>query len=260
MSEASWNPALYLEFADYRARPADDLMARLDLDVPGAIVDLGCGPGNLTAKLRRRWPERALTGLDSSPEMLAKARKDFARTDITWAEGDISTWAPAERFALVFANAALHWVPDHARTFPRLMQAVAPGGVLAVQMPMTGEALYHDCVQRVLALPYWAERLRGVRSHDHPLKAAAYYDLLAPLASQVDIWETNYQHVLADKFAVTAWVSGAALVPYLSRLEAAEKTRFLGDYTEIASTAYPAHADGRVLFQMRRIFMVAKRR
>ncbi len=257
MSKTLWDPALYLEFADYRARPAEDLMARLDLAVPGAVIDLGCGPGNLTKKLKRRWPDRAVTGFDSSPEMLAKARASAG--DITWTQGDISAWLPAERFALVFANAALHWVPDHVGVFPRLMHALGPGGLLAAQMPMTGEALYHECVRRVLALPRWRTRLDGVRSHDHPLKAAAYYDLIAPLAAEVDIWEANYHHVLADKFAVTAWVAGAALVPYLTVLNDAEKQDFLADYTDIAGTAYPPRPDGRVLFQMRRIFMVAKR-
>lgn len=260
MSNTSWDPARYLEFVDYRARPAEDLMARLDLAVPGAIIDLGCGPGNLTHKLKQRWPTRAVSGLDSSPEMLAKARASSGANDITWTSGDIAAWLPAERFALVFANAALHWIPDHAGVFPRLMQAVAPGGLLAVQMPMTGEALYHECLQRVLALPHWRARLEGVRSHDHPLKAAAYYDLLTPFSEEIDIWETNYNHVLADKFAVTAWISGAALVPYLSVLNDAEKTRFMEDYTTVAGEAYLPHHDGRVLFQMRRIFLVAKRR
>ncbi len=260
MSNASWDPARYLEFADYRARPAEDLMAHLDLTAPGAIIDLGCGPGNLTRKLRQRWPTRGVSGLDSSPEMLMKARADAGAADIMWTAGDIAAWSPAERFALVFANASLHWVPDHPSVFPRLTHALAPGGLLAVQMPMTGEALYHACLQRVLALPHWRVRLEGVRSHDHPLTAAAYYDLLAPFSEDVNIWETNYHHVLADTFAVTAWISGAALVPYLSVLEEAEKTRFMEDYTTVAREAYPPRQDGRVLFQMRRIFMVARRR
>lgn len=260
VSKSAWDPALYLEFADDRARPADDLMARLNLDVAGGVMDLGCGPGNLTVKLKQRWPTRPVTGLDSSSEMLTKARTSPGAGNITWTPGDISAWSPSERFALVFANAALHWVPDHASIFPRLMHAVAAGGRLAVQMPMTGKALYHDCIRRVLALPHWRDRLAGVRSHDHPLKASAYYDFLAPLSSHVDIWETTYHHVLADKFAVTAWIAGAALVPYLDLLDTNEKARFLGDYTDIAATAYPPHDDGRVLFQMRRIFMIAKRR
>ena len=154
MVKMSWNPAAYLEFAAYRARPAEDLIARLDVKVPGGIVDLGCGPGNLTAKLKQRWPSRAVTGFDASPEMLAKARASVA-ADITWEQGDIAAWLPGAQAALVFANAALHWVPDHAGLFPRLMHALAPGGLLAVQMSMTGEALYHQCLQRVLDAPRW---------------------------------------------------------------------------------------------------------
>ena len=258
MVKMSWNPAAYLEFAAYRARPAEDLIARLDVKVPGGIVDLGCGPGNLTAKLKQRWPSRAVTGFDASPEMLAKARASVA-ADITWEQGDIAAWLPGAQAALVFANAALPWVPDHAGLFPRLMHAVAPGGLLAVQMPMTGEALYHQCLQRVLDAPRWRTRLQGVHSHAPPLAAAVYYDLLAPLASAVDIWETHYHHVLASPAAVTAWVAGTALLPYTEMLNDAETQVFFADYTSVATTAYPPRTDGKVLFNMKRIFILAER-
>ena len=260
VSKTAWDPALYLEFDEYRARPAQDLLARVNLRIPGAVADIGCGPGNLTKKLKGWWPERAVSGFDSSREMLATACARFGDTDISWHLQDIEGWIPSERYALIFSNAALHWVPDHSALFPRLMHALAPGGVLAVQMPMTGAALYHECLRRVVARPRWQERLKSVRSHDPPLAAASYYDLISPLASRVDIWEAHYHHVLVDKHAVTAWVAGAALVPYLTALESEEKNEFLGDYTDIVAQAYPSRPDGRVLFTMRRIFVIAERR
>jgi trans-aconitate 2-methyltransferase len=255
----SWNPATYLEFAAYRARPAADLIAQIDLHIPGAIYDLGCGPGTLTRKLKDRWPERAVTGLDSSPEMLADARKKFPGGDIAWAEADITTWTPATTAALVFSNAALHWVPNHSALFPRLMSIVTPGGLFAMQMPMTADAPYHACVHRLLQKPRWKERLTGIHSHDHPLAARAYYDFVSPLAARVDIWESHYHHVLAGKEAVTAWASGTTLVPYLTVLADGEKQGFLADYTEEAGKAYPPQQDGKVLFTMQRVFLVATR-
>jgi len=256
----AWNPGAYLAFADYRARPAQELIARLELDVPGAIVDLGCGPGNLTHQIKLRWPMREVIGLDASPEMLARARADFADAGITWEQGDIAAWIPARHAALVFANASLQWVHDHAGLLPRLMHALVPGGVLAVQMPMTGQALYYECLHRVLDAPRWRARLKDVRSHDHPLSPAAYYDLVAPLAQWTDVWETHYHHVLAGPEAVTAWVAGTALLPYTAILSDDERQMFFEDYTAAARVAYPPRTDGKVLFTMRRLFLAAKRR
>ena len=260
VSKTQWNPATYLEFAGYRARPAEDLLARLDLKIPGAVYDLGCGPGNLTRKLKDRWSERTIIGMDSSAEMLAKAEQSYGKTDIAWQRGDIASWTPDQPAALVFTNAALHWVPDHDRLFPRLMAAVAPGGLFAMQMPMTGEAPYHAIVRQLLASPRWHDRLADVRDHAHPLTARHYYDLVCHQAANVDTWETHYHHVLKDIDAVTVWVSGTALVPYLTVLDENEKAAFLTDYTEIARGVYPPSRDGQVLFTMRRIFMVAERK
>jgi len=256
-----WNPLTYLEFADYRARPGEDLMARIGLRVPGAITDLGCGPGNLTRKLKERWPDRAVIGVDASPQMLQKARATTLAdgVDVAWQEGDISTWQPQTPPALIFANAALQWVPHHRELFPRLMRGVAPGGVLAVQMPLSADAPYHHCIEKLRDTPRWHERLRGVRYHEHPWPAGSYYNLIIPYARGVDVWETHYHHVLADVHAVTTWVSGTALTPFLSVLRQEEKQQLLDDFTDIASLSYPSRLDGKVLFTMRRLFIVAER-
>ena len=253
----TWNPSTYLEFADYRARPGMDLLSRIDLRVPGQIYDLGCGPGNLTQQVKARWPDRKVTGIDSSPTMLEKARA--LKADIAWQSGDISTWTPETPPALLFANAAFQWVPNHREVFPRLMRSVAPGGVLATQMPLTADAPYHHCLEKLLDTPRWHERLRGVPYHEHAWPAGSYYNLLIPYAKQIDVWETHYHHVLADIHAVTTWVSGTALTTYLAELRAEERQLFLDDYTDIASATYPARLDGKVLFTMRRLFIVAER-
>ncbi len=259
-SKTTWNPATYLEFAGYRARPAADLLAHVDIKIPGAIYDLGCGPGNLTRQLKDRWPARAVIGTDSSAEMLAKAKQSYAGVDIAWQLSDIATWQPEVPPAMVFTNAALQWVPDHDTLFPRLMAAVAPGGVFAMQMPTTADAPYHAIIKQLLSRSPWRERLANVQYHPHPAPAQHYYDLVCALAARVDTWETSYHHVLKDTAAVTVWVSGTALVPYLTALDENEKAAFLADYTDIAATLYPPRADGKVLFTMRRLFMIAERK
>lgn len=251
----AWDPSVYLTFAAFRARPVEDLLPRLTLRAPGPVHDLGCGAGNITARLAAKWPDRTVTGLDSSAAMLAEARKRYPA--LRWELGDITAWAPAEPPALIFANAALHWVPDHPRLFPRLVAALSPGGVFAAQMPNTADAPYRTCLDEVLTRPPWRERLAQVATHPDPLRADDYYALVKPHATSVDIWETHYAHPLENLDAVVAWVSGAALVPYLSALDSEEKQQFLGDYRAAAASIYRPQPDGRVLFTMRRLFVVA---
>jgi trans-aconitate 2-methyltransferase len=252
----TWQPGVYLAFAALRSRPVEDLLGRIDLDSPGAIFDLGCGAGNVTAMLAAKWPHRDLTGLDSSSAMLEEARKRFPA--LRWQHGDIAAWAPQAPPALIFANAALHWVPDHRALFPRLVRSLAPGGVLAVQMPNTADAPYRACLDVVLTREPWRDRLKDVATHPDPLPAEDYYGVLTGVTATADIWETHYVHALENLDAVVAWVSGAALVPYLSVLSEEEKERFRADYFDAAQDFYRPQADGRVLFTMQRIFVLAR--
>ncbi len=255
----AWDPQQYLRYAAYRARPAEDLMSRLVLEVPGAIYDLGCGPGNLTRQLQRKWPDRRIVGVDSSPDMLADARKKYGDSGIDWRAGDIASWQADESAALVFTNAALHWLGDHDVLIPRLMRQVAPGGMLAIQMPDTARAKYHRCIWEVKESPRWKARLAAVLPHDNPHPAEFYYDLLSPLAAPVDVWQTEYRHVLSGEHPVTEWIRSTGLVPMLSVLDVSEQKAFIADYNAAAAAAYPRQSDGQVLFDMHRIFIVAKR-
>jgi trans-aconitate 2-methyltransferase len=234
-------------------------MSRLTLDVPGTIYDLGCGPGNLTHLLQQKWPDRRIVGVDSSPDMLAEARKKYGDGGIEWLAGDIAGWQADEPAALVFTNAALHWLDNHDILIPRLMRQVAPGGLLAIQMPDTARSNYTSCIVKVKSSARWKDRLAGVTLHMDPHPAAFYYDLLARLAAPVDIWQTEYRHVLSGEHPVTEWIKSTGLVPVLSVLDEAEKAAFLADYNAAAAAAYPRQIDGHVLFDMHRIFILAKR-
>jgi trans-aconitate 2-methyltransferase len=252
---ASWDHAQYLKFGDERTRAARELLARVSLERPEHVVDLGSGPGNSTALLRERWPAAHIVGVDNSPEMLARARADYP--DLEWVEADAASFEPAQRADLLFANAVFLWLPEHATLFPRLLGRLAPGGVLAVQMPHNFHEPSHRLMRELRArlLPERPEpaALTPVES------AAFYYDLLAPAARRVDIWRTTYQHVMADPAAIVEWVKGAGLRPYLEDLEPPRREQFLDEYTQAIGAAYPARSDGKRLFAFPRLFLVAER-
>jgi trans-aconitate 2-methyltransferase len=252
---ASWDDVQYLKFGDERTRAARELLARVPLAAARRVVDLGCGPGNSTALLRERWPDAELTGVDNSPEMLERARRDLP--EVAWVLADAGAYEPPAPADLLFANAVFHWLPDHAALFPALLGRLRPGGVLAVQMPHNHEEPSHRLMREVRAR-LWPGRAE-VRGHAPVASAAFYYDLLAPRAAAVDIWRTTYEHVMADAAAIVEWVKGTGLRPFLDDLADDERAAYLAAYREAIDHGYPPRADGKRLFSFPRLFVVAIR-
>lgn len=252
-----WDAGQYLRFADERTRPAADLVGRIDLDAPRHIVDLGCGPGNSTAVLRARWPEADITGIDTSAEMLDQARR--SEPSIHFAVGDIAAWRPDAPGDLVFSNAALQWVGDHERLIPRLFDGVAPGGQLAVQMPRNHDFATHRLMRQVAAEGPWRDRLAGARDPSPVKPPEFYYDLLAPRADRVVVWETNYIQVMPGVAAIIDWLRGTGLGPFLARLDDGERNVFLDRYAVLLAEAFPPRSDGRILLPYPRLFFIASR-
>ena len=250
-----WDAGQYLRFADERTRPALDLLARIDLVAPPRIVDLGCGPGNSTALLRQRWPEAKVTGLDSSGDMLDAARRDHP--GIEFVAGDIAEWSPAEPCDLVFSNAALQWIGDHERLLPRLIDMVAPDGILAVQMPRNHDFATHALMRQVAAEGPWRDRLAGARDPSPVRPPEFYYDRLAPKSRRVVLWETNYIQIMDGIDAIIAWLHGTGLRPFLARLDEPERRLFLDRYAALLAGAFPARSDGKVLLPYPRLFFIA---
>lgn len=256
-----WNPERYARFGDHRLRPALELLARVDLESPASIVDLGCGTGNVTRIIAERWPSAAVSGLDSSPEMLAKARS--VPSAIEWIEGRVESWEPAAPVDLVFSNATLHWVEGHRELFPRLVRFLRPGGVLAVQMPLSFGAPSHRLMRETLATggvdgqPLGSTELRGAMDRDWVESPQTYYDVLVPHARAMDVWTTEYLQVLEGADPVLEWVKATGLRPVLSGLDDDDRARFLDVYARALRVAYPVRADGRTLYPFRRLFIVA---
>jgi trans-aconitate 2-methyltransferase len=260
---AGWDPKLYLKFADYRLRPALELLQRIPLRSPGSIHDLGCGTGQVTRLMAERWPAATVYGLDSSKEMLAQAAAK--PSGVQWLETDVRTWSPEESPDLIFSNAMLHWVEGHHDLFPQLMGLLKPGGCLAVQMPLSWSAPSHRLMRETLAdggtegKSLGTEALRQSVARKWVEDPEFYYDILAGWSSNLDIWETEYLQPLEGDDPVLEWVKGTGLRPILNGLDDEEREIFLAEYTRRLREAYPTRFGGRTLYPFRRLFIVAIR-
>jgi trans-aconitate 2-methyltransferase len=254
----SWDPAQYLKFAGERMRPAVDLLARVPAAAPKTVVDLGCGAGNLAPLLAARWPQAQLTGVDSSPEMLARARA--AHPQARFEQADIGAWRPARPVDVLYSNAALHWLDGHERLFPALLDAVAPGGWLAVQMPRNFGAPSHTSIVETLEQGPWRARLEPQLRREPVAAPGFYWRLLEPLAAELQVWETEYLQVLEGDNPVAEYTKGTWLKQFLDLLQDAERAAFEAAYRARVRAWYPPEADGRTLFPFRRLFLVAQRR
>ena len=252
-----WDPAVYLRYADERLRPALDLLARIDADAPARVVDLGCGPGDVTAILKQRWPGADVLGIDGSAAMLDKARA--AAAGCRFAQADFGSWTAETAVDVLFTNAALHWLDDHQTLFPRLLNQLAPGGMMAVQMPAMHAAPIRALQHQVAASGPWAPLLDDVGGAPPILEAGQYWDILRPLVAHLDIWETTYLHALTGANAAVQWASGTSLRPFLDPLPADLKAQFLAAYTAAVAPHYPCRADGTTLLAFRRLFITARR-
>lgn len=252
----AWDPTQYLKFANERLQPALDLLGRIPALAPETVVDLGCGAGTLAPMLTARWPLAKLTGVDGSPEMLAKARADHPSA--TFLQGDIATWSPAEPVDVLYTNAALHWLDGHDALIPRLLACVKPGGWLAIQMPRNFRAPSHTTIVDAIEQGPWRAKLEPHLRRD-PVRGPGYYwRLLHDRAAQLSIWETRYLQVLSGDNPVADYTKGTWLKQFLDRLEGAEKAAFEADYRRRVALAYPKEADGRTLFPFRRLFILAQ--
>lgn len=255
---ADWDAQLYGQFETERTRPAADLLAQVPLTVARHVVDLGCGPGNSTELLVRRFPGAVVTGIDTSADMLESARERLP--GCRFEQADIATWVPERAPDLLFANAALQWVAGHETLLPRLLALLAPGGVLAIQMPDNREEPSHAAMRTAAAEAPWSGFIgQTAASRAKILAGTGYYDLLAPLSATLDLWRTVYQHPMASAGAIVTWVRSTGLRPFLDALPAEQREGFLARYEALIDAAYPARADGKRLLAFPRLFIVARR-
>ncbi|WP_406837614.1 trans-aconitate 2-methyltransferase [Streptomyces sp. AHU1] len=261
----TWDPGQYLRHSRHRARPFADLLAQVG-DLPGdpaRIADLGCGPGNVTARLAVRWPTAHITGYDNSADMLARTEEHAGPTAdggrLDFAHADLTDWVPAETYDLITSNAALQWVPGHLDLLPGWLDALAPGGTLAFQVPNNTDAPLHVLLRELAASPRWKGLLGDtVRPADSVHAPLVYLDRLERAGCRTDVWETTYMQLLTGPDPVLDWTKGTALRPVLTALadDPEAQDAFVAAYRDLLREAYPAEPYGTVL-PFRRLFAVA---
>jgi trans-aconitate 2-methyltransferase len=250
-----WNPDVYLSFADQRGRPFFDLVSRVAAESPRRVVDLGCGPGNLTATLAQRWPDAAVEAFDSSPEMVEAARARGVDAHV----GDVRTWQPQPDTDVLLSNAVLQWVPGHAELLVRWAGQLSSGSWIAMQVPANFDAPSHEAVRTLARLERWSELLRDFPFREGQVDGpTGYATLLTDAGCRADAWETTYVHELTGEDPVLGWISGTALRPVKSRLTDTQWQRFREELIPMLDEAYPTRPDGTTFFPFRRIFVVAQ--
>jgi trans-aconitate 2-methyltransferase len=254
---ADWDSRLYLKFESDRTRPPRDLLAQVPLARARKVVDLGCGPGNSTELLVGRYPDARVIGLDSSPDMLRKARERLPANEFV--QADVATWQPDPGTDLLFANATFQWVPDHPAVLKRLLEALPSGGVLAVQMPDNKEEPTHTLMDDVAREGGWASADTDERQRGNPLDPESYYDLLRPHCQALDMWHTIYAHVLDNAGSIVEWFRSTALRPYTTLLADDAREAYLAAYEKRIADVYWPRYDGKVILNFPRFFIVAVR-
>ncbi|WP_434609783.1 trans-aconitate 2-methyltransferase [Pseudomonas sp. R1-7] len=255
----SWSAQQYVAFEEERTRPSRDLLAAIPPVQARQVIDLGCGPGNSTELLVRHFPDATVRGLDSSADMVEAARKRLPH--VTFDTADIGRWSESGPFDVIFANAVLQWLPDHATLLPSLVDKLAPGGSLAIQMPDTLHQPSHRLMRDIAANGPWAGQLAGAAdSRTEVEDASTYYSILKSHCSRVDVWRTTYHHPLAGGASgIVEWFKGSGLRPFLEPLDAAQREQYLEQYLKAIEQAYPTLDDGSVLLPFPRVFIVATR-
>jgi trans-aconitate 2-methyltransferase len=259
-TDVKWDPSKYIQFGDYRDRPFFDLTGRIHAEKPHHVVDLGCGPGNLTATLARRWPHAGVLGIDSSPEMLAKAAESRGEPHLAFELADIAGWMPSADTDVVVSNAALQWVPGHQDLLARWLEALKPGAWFALQVPGNFNSPSHVLMRELADSPRWTGTLNGVlRGGDSVSEPAEYLTIMLDSGCLAESWETTYQQILTGPDPVLEWVRGTALRPVLAALTEEDAVAFQTEYAAALRTAYPGSRHGTV-FPFRRIFAVARKK
>lgn len=254
---ADWSAEQYLKFEDERTRPSRDLLAQVPVTDARNVVDIGCGPGNSTELLVKRWPQASVMGIDTSADMLRQARERLPAQKFV--EANVAHWVAPVQTDVLFANAIFQWVPDHLKQLQRLLGALHPGGVLAVQMPDNLEEPTHVLMREVAKQPAFADILSEHTARDLLPSPGGYYDGLKPICARIEIWHTVYNHVLENAEAIVEWVKGTGLRPFIDPLDPPLRKAFLAEYTARVADNYPPQKDGKVLLRFPRVFIVAVR-
>ncbi len=255
---SDWNADIYLKFKEERTQPSKDLVAKIPIQSPNRIIDIGCGPGNSTAVLGNRYNDAYILGVDNSSEMIDKAKKSYPNFDFKKLDAAVDIGKAGTDFDIVFSNACLQWLPDHKLIIMSWAKLLKKGGALAIQMPFNEDEPIKRIIERCAKLPEFRKKLFGARPKN-VLAIKKYYEVLSREFREVNIWETAYYHVMQDSNSILEWYKGTGLRPYLAKLDEGEQEKFLSKVYDLIKVYYPEQTDSKVLFKFPRVFFVAKK-
>jgi len=251
----NWNPSQYDIYKNERLRPGIDLFKQINLKSPKIIYDLGCGTGTLTNFLHQQWPEATIIGVDSSEAMLKTARDSYP--DIIWELSELQSWKPSKTPDIIYTNAALHWIDNHPDLISTWIQYLKTNGIFAMQVPNNWREPSHANLAKVVKNGNWRKKLLPQLREFPILEIEQYYDLLSPITSHINTWETTYTQILEGKNPVLEWLKGTLIPPLLSLLDEKDKVHFIDQYAELVYKDYPIRENGKTIFPFKRLFIVA---
>ena len=252
-----WNPDLYLKYRNERTQASIDLVNRISIDfIPEKIIDIGCGPGNSSEILRRRWQSARIVGLDSSASMIEKAKSDYP--DSEWIIANALTYETKEKFDVVFSNATIQWIPNHKELLKKFYGMLSDRGIIAVQLPLFRDIPLGKAIENVSKLIKWKSKTDGVINLFTIHGYFFYYDVLSKNFNSIDLWEANYIHILESQFSILEFIRSSGLKPYLERLDSeSEKLEFEEEVLGLIKKDYPLQENGKVLVPFKRLFFIA---
>jgi trans-aconitate 2-methyltransferase len=258
MTMTDWNPDQYLKFDRERTQPSIDLVSRIIFEKPSKIIDIGCGPGNSTQVLVQRWPDSEITGIDNSPAMIERAKKDYPNQD--WRILDAGTDEIEENFDIVFSNATIQWIPDHPKLFKKFYNMLSDNGILAIQIPLFWDMPLGKSIATIAENSRWNSATKGVIELFTIQDFSSYYEILSERFHSIDIWETNYIHILDSQLSILKMIKSSGLRPFLDRLvNDNDKKDFEAMVLNEIIKDYPLQKDGKVLFPFKRLFFISNK-
>lgn len=256
MNKKDWNPDLYLKYGKERIQPSIDLISRIDYDNPSTIIDIGCGPGNSTQILYQRWPDSKILGIDNSEAMINKAKQDYPNQE--WKIVDAEKEVIAGKYDIVFSNATIQWIPNHAELFQRLKNNLTDKGIIAIQLPLFFDMPLGKSIAKISEDKRWDHLTESVNDLFTIHNSSEYYDILSEIFPSFEIWETDYIHIMDSHNSILEMIRSTGLRPYLDRLtNNIDKKEFEVKVLEEITNDYKEQRDGKVLFPFKRLFIIA---
>ena len=256
MKNTDWNPGLYLKFDKERIQPSIDLVSRIRIDNPSRIIDIGCGPGNSTQILFQKWPHSEILGIDNSPAMIEKAKKDYPEQN--WEILDAVKDQFPGTYDVIFSNATIQWIPDHKKLLNKFFHILNKKGVIAVQIPQFWDMPLGKAIERIAMESRWNPLTKGATEVFTIHNYTYYFDQLSLFSEEIDIWETDYMHIMDSHYSILEMIRSSGLRPYLDRLlTEKDKNDFEAQVLMEIERDYPAQNNGKVIFPFKRLFFLA---